>query len=122
MGRDGRSRLDPYHDEIKELLAAGKTYQQIADVLQEQMDETVLDTSVAYYVRHREDLSSRVTRGRNNGRVHIPRCEGCLHHVSAQGAYDPAKVVRVCMKSRRQIPVACPTSPLWCERRELHGV
>lgn len=122
MARDGRSRLDPYHDEIAKLLAEGKTYQEIADRVQEHTDEIVPASSVAYYVRHKDDLTSRVTRGRNNGRVHIPHCECCPHHVAAQGAYDQTKIVRVCMRNRRQIPTACPTSPKWCERRELHGV
>lgn len=117
MSRDRKSQLDPHRGEIAELLAAGRTYGQIAEEMQAHFpDRDITWQSVAYFVKHR-DLKSCVTQGSRNGRIYIPHCDSCKNCVEVLNTMGTSKV-RVCMEKKCIVSRSCLTSPMDCPRRE----
>lgn len=114
-----KSRLDPYIDEIKEMLATGCTYQQIADAMSEHFENWMVTTNNIYSLVHNRNLRSLVTKGCRNNRIDIPHCDGCDKCILVLNTTKSAKV-RVCVELKEIVSRSCATSPAECPKREIN--
>ena len=114
------SRLDPYIDEIAEMLAAGCTYSKIADEMSLHFDDWAVSYgAVAGFVK-KNGLESKVTQGCRNDRIIIPQCDGCESCVLVLNTTKSSRV-RVCMELKEIVSRSVITSPMECPKRERNG-
>ena len=114
------SRLDPYMDEIAEMLAAGCTYSKIADEMSLHFDDWAVSYgAVAGFVK-KNGLESKVTQGCRNDRIIIPQCDGCESCVLVLNTTKSSRV-RVCMELKEIVSRSVITSPMECPKRERNG-
>lgn len=114
------SRLDPYMDEIAEMLVAGCTYSKIADEMSLHFDDWAVSYgAVACFVK-RNGLESKVTQGCRNDRIIIPQCDGCESCVLVLNTTKSSRV-RVCMELKEIVSRSVITSPMECPKRERNG-
>lgn len=118
--RPRKSRFDPYIDEIRDMVASGMSYSQIADEFSERMDIDIEPCTIGYYVRCR-GLQSRVTRGKNDGRVFIPHCKSCEYRSEVMNTLRTGNWL-MCEKMRAIISRTCQTSPMDCPLREKGSI
>ena len=114
--RHKKSKLDHYYDFIKEMLESGMSYNQISDELYSQYDIECVASTVGNFARNR-GLPNIVTRGKNDGRVAIPHCDGCECRIEASNTMRNGTVL-VCTKIPAVISRTCTTSPMDCPLRE----
>lgn len=114
------SRLDPYMDEIAEMLASGCTYSKIADEMSLHFDDWAVSYgAVAGFVK-RNGLESKVTQGCRNDRIIIPQCDGCESCILVLNTTKSSRV-RVCVELKEIVSRSVITSPMECPKRERNG-
>ena len=117
-----RSRYDPYRGEIKHLLAAGCTTNQITDAMQVHFGETYITESSVYYYIRSNGLKTTVTKGARDGRVYIPQCRECdkrccVINTTGRRVWG----CRVSDSEIRAVSRSVRTSPMWCSKRSKEG-
>ena len=114
------SRLDPYMDEIAEMLAAGCAYSKIADEMSLHFDDWAVSYgAIAGFVK-KNGLESKVTQGCRNDRIFIPQCDGCESCILVLNTTKSSRV-RVCMELKEIVSRSVITSPMECPKRERTG-
>ena len=113
MKRFKKSKFDPYIEEIKALVDSGCSARQIADAIENKMDDVVDENALYVFITSRE-LRTRRTREENVSL--IPRCEGCENCMTVLNTKD--NDVWLCVEAKRIANKSCKTSPLWCPKRE----
>lgn len=111
-----KSMLDPYKNEIKEMLESGYTYKRIADEISPKFDDVIEANTVCYFAKSR-GLKSRITQGNRNGRIDIPCCENCEKCIEVKTA-NGTGTRRLCTSIWRLIGARCYTSPMDCPKRK----
>ena len=115
------SRLDPYMDEIAEMLSAGCTYGEIAEKMSQHFDDKEVTLANIAYIAEKKGLKSKITQGARNNRLYIPDCEKCEHCEKVINTTGTS-TTRVCMakKPYRAVSRSVTTSPMYCPKRELN--
>ena len=119
-GRPRKSQYDPYLEDIKEMLESGLSYSQISEEMYDRFDIDVEPVTIGYFIKSR-GLRSIVTRGKNDGRVFIPKCKECECLTEVQTTKKTGYWL-MCKKMKRIISRTCQTSPMDCPLREKGSI
>lgn len=110
-----KSKLDPYIDEIKEMLEVGCTYQHIAEVMTDCMNGEIVSDSQVWQIANNRGLITQVVKDAKSR--DLPHCDNCNQCLRIKSTTKATKY-RICMELRQAIPQSCRTSPMECRKRK----